>query len=118
VSIDQEAWRSVIIGAVRSLADESGQRRAWFGVGPEMGSPDEEVNQFLGDAAFAEYLDLADNGLDESQLAAGQRLLQQMRHFSESTPNILKPEDVIDDPKWKDVRHAARAFLTSLGENV
>ena len=107
--IDLPAWYNVVIDAVDAVADEDFQRRAWSGQGPEESSPDETVNQLLGDAAFEAFLARADNGLTAVQLEAGEKLLTAMTLFVVSTPATLYA-GIIDDPMWRDVRAAAVSF--------
>ena len=110
MTVNIAAWRSVIKGVVESISDEAMQRRAWFGAGPEVWSPDEAFNQFFGDAAIEDFLARGDNGLDEAQSAAGRRLLALMDKLSKDTPDRISPAELIDDPRWKAVRAAAKEF--------
>lgn len=73
---EMAAWRKVVQQVVSGIADEETQRRAWFGVGREESSPDEDFNQFFGDAAIEEFLARKDNELNPQQLEAGRRLLE------------------------------------------
>lgn len=114
MAVDVKAWRRVVEQVVDGLADEALQRRAWFGVGPEESSPDEEFCMFFGDAAIEEFLDRDDVGLSASQLAAGRHLLKLMRELSDQTPDHIEPADLIDDPRWRRVRQAAARFLKLL----
>jgi hypothetical protein len=91
------------------------QRRAWFELGPEVSSPDEDVNQFADDSAFEEFLAREDNGLNADQLATGRRLFGLVKRFADETPQHLEPTEVIDDPRWKQIRVAAREFLDIWG---
>lgn len=113
---DMAAWRRVVEQVVSGIADADAQRRAWFGIGPEQGSPDEEFNQFFGDAAIEEFLARGDTGLRNEQLKAGQHLLELMKKLSVETPQHIEPEDLIDDPRWHEIREAAAQFLTRLSE--
>jgi hypothetical protein len=110
-------WRSVAVNATRGVADEALQKRCWFGIGPEVGDPDEFVNQFF-EASLREFLEHPDNALTPLQISTGRKLQRSIEEFTASTPSILKPQDVIDDPRWRDVRAAAAEFLASLGENL
>jgi hypothetical protein len=66
MSVDLEAWRKVVEQVVSAIADEN--RRAWFGVGPEVSGPDEAFNQFFGDAAVEEFLNRDDAKLNDLQV--------------------------------------------------
>ena len=110
MAIDVKAWRRVVEQTVDGLADEAMQRRAWFGLGPEESSPDEEFCMFFGDAAIEEFLEREDTGLTANQLEAGHHLVTLMRKLSDGTPDHIKPADLIDDPRWQKVRQAAARF--------
>jgi hypothetical protein len=109
--VDLFAWRTVIQQVVDGIGDEALQRRAWFGPGPEISSPDEMFNQFFGDAAVAEFLDRNDNGLNNLQRQAGIRLTRLMRELSDQTPGHIEANQLIDDPRWQAIRTAAAKFL-------
>ncbi len=112
--VDLKAWRNVVRQVVSTIADENLQRRAWFGVGPEVSSPDEEFCKFFGDAAVEDFLKRGDNGLNSQQLDAGKHLLTLMKRLSDETPNHIPPLSLIDDPRWREVREAAARFSTLL----
>ncbi len=110
MAVDLKNWRTVVKQVVGDLANESLQRRAWFGVGPEESSPDEDFCQFFGDAAVEEFLDRRDAGLSHEQREAGRYLLQLMREIAAQLPQHVEPASLIDDPRWEKVRKAAQRF--------
>ena len=110
------AWRKVVEQVVGGIADADLQRRAWFGIGPEESSPDEEFNQFFDDAAVEEFLARPDTGLSRAQLQAGQYLLELMKKLSTQTPQYIEPSSLIDDPRWQEIREAAAQFLNRLSQ--
>ena len=112
--IDLSAWRKVIEQTVDGIADESYQRRSWFGLGPEISSPDEEFNTFFGDAAIEEFLQRDDTGLNDLQIEAGRYLVKLMNDLARQTPEHIEPADLIDDPRWKRIREAAARFSALL----
>jgi hypothetical protein len=116
MSVDLKAWRNVVRQVVQAISDENLQRRAWFGVGPEVSSPDEVFCQFFGDAAIEDFLNRGDTGLNDQQRDAGKYLLTLMRKLSDETPNHIQPSSLIDDPRWRAVREAAARFSTLLAE--
>src|SRR4051812_21121348 len=116
VSVDIRAWRRVLEEVVGSIADEGLQRRAWFGLGPEIWSPEEAFNQLFGDAAIKEFL-VRDTGLDDQQIESGWRLVRLMDELSKRLPkhpSLIDPSQLIDDPSWKEVREAAAQFYKDL----
>jgi hypothetical protein len=110
MAVDLKAWRTVLEEVVDAIADENYQRRAWFGIGPEESSPDEDICQFFGDAAIEDFLDRNDTGLNEQQLDAGRHLVKLMSELADQTPDHIKPSDLIDDPRWQKIREAAARF--------
>ncbi len=112
--IDLSAWLKVIKQTVDGIADESLQRRSWFGLGPEISSPGEEFNALLDDAAIDEFLKRDDTGLNDLQLEAGRHLAKLMRDLSKQTPEFIDPNDLIDDPRWRRIREAATRFSALL----
>lgn len=111
------SWRTVIKQVVESIADESLQRRAWFGIGPEVSSPDEMFNQFFGDAAIENFLERSDTGLNDKQMETAKHLTKLMRELSKQTPGHIDPSMLIDDPRWRKVRKAAARFAAVLAKN-
>jgi hypothetical protein len=118
MSVDLHAWRKVVEDVVAGLADEALQKRSWFGAGPEESSPDEEFNMFFDDAAVEQFLDRSDNGLSQPQQDAGKRLAELMRALSDETPDHIDPSELIDDPRWKNIRAAANRFSELLRADV
>jgi hypothetical protein len=114
MAVDLNAWRTVLKQVVGAIADEELQRRAWFGIGPEESTPDEDICQLFGDAAIEEFLDRTDTGLNQAQLEAGRHLLELMRQLSDQTPSHIEPDDLIDDPRWREIREAATHFYKLL----
>ena len=118
MSLDVAAWKGVIKQVVGGLADEAAQRRAWFGTGPEVSSPDDDFCAFFGDVAIEDFLERDDAGLTAKQREAGLHLVSLMRALARETPTHIDPAQLIDDPRWQRVREAAARFSASLSERV
>jgi hypothetical protein len=114
MTVDIEAWRKVFKQVVAGLADEDSQRRGWFGVGPEQSSPAEAFNMFFGDVGSKELLARQDSGFTVPQQQAAHDLYNRMRKLSDETPARIDPNDLIDDPRWIEVRNAAARLLALL----
>jgi hypothetical protein len=110
MAADLNSWRTVVEQVIDGLADESLQRRSWFGLGPEESSPGEEFCMFFDDAAIEEFLKRDDTGLNQEQLAAGKHLVRLMSDLADHTPEHIAPEALIDDPRWQEIRKAAARF--------
>ncbi|RYE10243.1 MAG: hypothetical protein EOP22_05830 [Hyphomicrobiales bacterium] len=116
MSEDIVLWRQILLGVVRDLSDEPLQRRSWFGIGPEESSPDEEIAQFYGNADFERFLDRDDAGLTVGQRRVGQRLLVLIDKYVDTTSFHRNPVDVIDDPRWKEIRTVAAEFVKEMDD--
>ena len=86
------SWLKVVEQVVGAIADEDLQRRAWFSVGPEASSPNEEIAQFSGDAAIEEFLSRNDAGLSELQVASGRHLIHLICQLREKTSREIAGE--------------------------
>jgi hypothetical protein len=115
--VNIEAWRKIIEQGTDGIADEELQRRAWFGIGPEESSPEETINQLLGDAAIREFLSRKDTGLNELQIETGRRLIDLIERLLKEMPQgyrFIDPSKLIDDPRWNEIREAATRFSALL----
>jgi hypothetical protein len=110
MAVDLKVWRTLVTEVVGELADENLQRRAWFGFGPEVSSPDDDMSAFFGDAAVEEFLDRDDTGLNETEIKAGRDLVKLMSELADRSPEQIDPHDLIDDPRWQKIREAAARF--------
>jgi len=107
--VDLTVWRQNVINAAKRAADRTYQERVWFGHGPERDSPDELLCTFLDDLVFEQFL--IHPKLSQSERTAASHLYKTIEAYADSTPKMLTPSDVIDDPRFESVRTAATAFL-------
>jgi len=107
--MDFGIWRRNVIGAARRAADREYQERVWFGRGTERDSPDDLICTFMDDLVFANFL--RHPMLRQPERIAATRLYEAVQAYADSTPKHLVPSTVIDDPRFEDVRIAAREFL-------
>jgi len=92
--VDLNDWRHLVEQQIAWLADEGGQRRAWFGVGPETSSPDEDFCQFLDDARAEAFFARSDTGLNTTQIAEAYQGLDQKdreARFAELLGKVEQP---------------------------
>ncbi|MDB5492108.1 MAG: hypothetical protein JWO78_1957 [Micavibrio sp.] len=109
MSTDMGVWLKIVEDAVSWLANEEGQRRAWFGTGPEIDTPDEAFMGFLDDAAVEDFLKHKDTGLYPNQLDLLQDLAEMVRKLCiETNKEGRLPPTFIDDPRWQKVIAAAK----------
>jgi hypothetical protein len=102
-------WRQNVIDAAKRAADRTYQQRVWFGHGPERDSPNELLSTFLDDLVFEQFL--LNPKLSPHERTAASHLYKAVESYADSTPKILRPSDVIDDPRFETVRTAATEFL-------
>ena len=69
---------------------------------------------FFDDAAAGELLAREDNGFTVQQQEAAQKLYNLMSRLSDALPTSIRPDELIDDPRWVDVRKAAATLLALL----
>jgi hypothetical protein len=109
-----EGWKMMIETVVRDIADSRFQEQAWFGLGPDVSSPDELYCQLFDDAMFDQFLDGNPAHLTASQLAAASALRLKMNEYQlDDKPD---PRKVIDSPGWEAIRCAAQNFLRTFTE--
>ncbi|SED85862.1 hypothetical protein SAMN05444161_4210 [Rhizobiales bacterium GAS191] len=111
MTVNIEARRKDFMRVVAEIADEQSQRRAWFGHGLEVASPDEQFNMFFDDLAAEEFLSRKDNGFIARQQQAAQILYNLMDNLADALPKKIDPKELIDDPRWIAVRAAAAQLL-------
>lgn len=108
--MDFVLWRQSVLDEARRAADRTYQERVWFGHDPERrDSPNELICTFLDDLVLEKFI--LDPRLSQAEREAVARLLKAVEEYADSTPRVLKPADVIDDPRFEKVRIAASEFL-------
>ena len=108
--MDFTVWRQNVLGAASRAADRTYQERVWFGHDSQRrDSPDDLICTFMDDLVFEKFL--LHPQLPEREREAAARLYRAVEQYADCTPQVLKPSDVIDDPKFESVRIAAREFL-------
>jgi hypothetical protein len=112
--MDFKAWEAMILHVVVQISDGEYQRLSWFGKGEFISSPDELYSGLFDDAMIEEFLETYGEELTEDQNQAGKELVRQMSQYAALTPENLDPAEVIDDPRWQDIRELASSFLTAM----
>jgi hypothetical protein len=108
--MDFAAWRQSVLDAARRAADRTYQESVWFGDDPrQRDSPGDLICTFMDDLVFEKFL--LHPKLQEREREAAARLYKAVEEYADCTPQVLKPSDVIGDPKFENVRIAAREFL-------
>jgi hypothetical protein len=114
--IGHSEWKANIIGVLERIADERYQRLAWFNNHPEVSSPDELINQLLGDFQFEKFVTLNECRLCGHAHDSISEFTNSLIIFCDSTPQFLNPFEIIDNPSWIKIRQAAAVVLRCLSE--
>ncbi|MTK64546.1 MAG: hypothetical protein F8N15_08505 [Methanobacterium sp.] len=115
ISNNNDDWVSFIIGIVEEFASAEFQLRVWVdGRGPEVSSFEEAVCQFF-DSNVDSLLDeqWRQIGLSTDQHDSLKKFRDALRKFSDTTPPISKPRDIISHPMWPEIRALASNTLMS-----
>jgi hypothetical protein len=108
MATDMSNWRLNVENELKGLADEQFQRNVWFGQSTMwVDSPNEQFCRFFDDVDIPNFLGQANNGLNEEQEVQLTHLTKLMRKLSDETPTSVKPEELIDDPRWIAIRKQA-----------
>lgn len=114
---DMEIWLKMVRTQVSWLADEEAQRRAWFGIGPEVDDPTESFEQFLSNAAVEEFLQRDNTGLSGAQLASLFDLYSIVNQLcTETNKEGYLFADFINDPRWQRVIAQAKKTEAIIGK--
>ncbi|WP_374136159.1 hypothetical protein [Sphingomonas sp.] len=89
------------------MADESFQRRAWAGTGPEISSLVEVICRLFDDALFIEYKDKYKETLSSYILTNVSILDQKIKSLDTVYLDTLPVMKVIESPKWVEIRNIA-----------
>lgn len=118
MATDMEIWRERVIDQLRHIANEAFQRKVWFGGGEDqwVDSPTETICAY-DDLLVPRILAEPEHGLDWEQVVELTRLNSLMDDLVENTPDSIRPEDLIDDPRWREIREQAVVTLTALSKD-
>jgi hypothetical protein len=113
VVMDVNSWKRCILDVVHEIADKSYQEQAWFGIGDQISSPEEVYCELFDDYIYDDFLMSSDIDMTDQQRMLGFQLKKIMDEYADSVDYLSDPKRVYDDPKWNDVREAARRLLNS-----
>jgi len=106
-----EEWKGRIVDCVRAISDEQYQRRSWFGVGPDVNSPDEMICEVFDDLNVPDFVLRYSSVLTKAELQTAHDFLAAFTAFADSTPPHLDPNVVFVDKRWKHIRTLAGRML-------
>lgn len=110
--MSRDQWIGQIVDVAREIASREFQERAWFGIGPEVSSPDEMYNSLFEDNTFDLFLEKYAATLTPRQTKAWSDLRCKREEYDQQ-PEKLDPHRVINDPEWQNVRESAAHFVTA-----
>jgi hypothetical protein len=103
--IQESIWGRNMLMALRHIADEVYQRRAWFGVGPEVSSPTEMINELYDDCRLLDFIKCAPSYISIETLHALRRLDAQLEDVDVDDTSAA---DLMESPIWGAVRMTAQ----------
>ena len=107
-------WKTTVVDAARRLADRAYQEQTWFGRGQKISSPEELICGMFDDVLFDDFLAASTVVLSDAQYRAGVSLKDSLEQYAGIISDAPDPRMVIDDPRWEQVRIAARAFVEAI----
>ena len=118
MATDMMIWRRRVIDELDRIADEDFQRTVWFGGGGGrwVDSPDETICAY-DDLFVPRILAGPGHGLDPGEAIELERLNSLMDDLVKNTPESVRPEDLIDDPRWGQIRKQASVTLAAMKED-
>jgi hypothetical protein len=109
-----DVWKLSIRAALEQISDEGYQRLAWFNSHEEVSSPDELICRLYDDFRFESFTESAEIGLSIDQKEAATQFSGRLLKFCHGTPSKLGAREVIDDPRWVQVRCDAGKLVQTL----
>lgn len=108
-----ELWKEKILEVVEDISDDELQKETWFGKSEKVSSPEDLYCNLLDDFMFEEFLVKANTLLSKSQLSLGETLVSKMIGFRDAIFSYSDPQEILENPKWKEIRLLAASFKNS-----
>ena len=108
-----ERWINNVGEAAKSIGDTDYQARNWFREDrPAWENPNEMICVLLDDSVFDHFLTDCAFSFSDRQQQSAQDFSITLNRFLNEMPQDLDPHDTFQDPRWEEVRIAARSFVT------
>lgn len=114
--IDPDFWKEQIKDIVLRISDKEYQYQQWFVEMTDSSNADELFCQLYNDYSFDLFLQDKILNLTKRQLETGCKLQYLMDEYCKVTETRLSEEKVYNDPRWEEIRQAAKDFYDSLCE--
>lgn len=113
-----EVWLARIIDAARNISSRAFQKEAWFPGGKVKSCPNEIYQVLMEDCTFDLFFETYGRGFTEHQIRSSKALKSALQQYYDMMPRHPDPIQVLDDPKWSRVRHAADRFVRDFGGEI
>lgn len=113
-----EVWLARIIDAARNISSRAFQKEAWFPGGQVRSSPDDVYLELMEDCTFDLFFRTYSGRFTEHQIRAAKALKSVLQQYYDKLPKHPNPIQVLDDPEWSRVRHAAERFVRDFGGEI
>ena len=110
--MSREDWIRQILRVVGEIASRDFQERAWFGIGPEISSPNEIYNSLFDDSTFDLFFEKYAVTLTPRQIKVWNDLKKSLEDYEQDSDKLNDARRVFDDPEWQQVRGAAERFIS------
>jgi hypothetical protein len=111
--MNNQQWRNLIISSLSDMTNESLQRRAWSGVGPEVSSLVETICGVLDDALLIEYTEKYSDILSPEIISDVNNLDLKIKRLDTEYLDTLPVLEVIDSPEWAEIRGIAEKLKSA-----
>lgn len=99
-----------ILNVIKDIANEDYQRRAWFNIGPEVSSPDEDICILYDDYSFEEFLQNLSSPINNKEREAGKLFCDIFNNYL-NTSDTSDPYLVYHSEQCKEIRKEARKLI-------
>lgn len=107
--IPRERWITNLVEAASAIADREAQENRWRA--PDRFAwehPDEVINVLMDDCVFELFVELYCGTFTQTQLASAMALRDRVKSLCDSAPHDLRPDEMLTNPDWNDVRASAQ----------
>ena len=105
-----EEDKEAIIGLLKNIADKDFQERAWFNIGPEVSSPDEDICMLYDDHDFENFLNNSSSPLSDTERNAGLKFNKQFNKYL-NAHDTSHPKVVFESEDWDKIRKATANLI-------
>jgi hypothetical protein len=113
MAVSRELWVSNLIGIAKDLGDEEHQRSRWLASDAAAWErPAELLCVLVDDCQFELFVAQEETAMSPEQKNAAVALLERSLKYDTGPDGWRDPQEVLNDPAWKDLQDSARAFVS------